>query len=293
MPVEKTTNILVTGAGGQLGRSLQKIAAAYPEYRLVFTRRAETDIADEQAVERALRESGARALINCAAYTAVDRAETEADQARRANALGPAVLAAAALRRDIPLVHISTDYVFSGRGNRPLTEDDAPDPESVYGRTKLEGEQAVRRCGCRAAVVRTGWLYSEFGRNFVKTMLQAARQGRELSVVDDQTGGPTYAEDLARAILELIKRGIGDFSLYHYADQGAVSWYDFARAIFDLSGVRPAALRPIRTEEYAAAAPRPRYSVLDKTKIKSLGIETPLWRDSLARCIETLKHTEL
>ena len=285
-------NILVTGANGQLGRSLQKTAAAYPEYRVFFASREQTDIADRDAVEHALRESAADALVNCAAYTAVDRAEGEVEQARRANAIGPAVLAEAALRHGIPLVHVSTDYVFSGRGNRPLTEDDAPEPQNVYGRTKLEGEQAIRRCGCRAAVVRTGWLYSEFGHNFVKTMLRAARQGRELAVVHDQRGGPTYAEDLARAILELIKRGVEGFSLYHYADRGEASWYDFAQAVFDISAVHPTALRPIRTEEYPAAAPRPRYSVLDTTKIQSLGIETPLWRDSLARCIETLKHLE-
>lgn len=291
--MEKTTDILVTGADGQLGRSLQKIAAAYPEFRMVFTSRPETDIADRDAVERALRGNAVQVLVNCAAYTAVDRAETEVEEARRANALGPAVLAEAAVRHGISLVHISTDYVFSGRGNRPLTENDVPNPESVYGRTKLEGEQAIRHSGCRAAVVRTGWLYSEYGRNFVKTMLRAALQGRELSVVDDQRGGPTYAENLARAILELIKRGIGSFSLYHYADRGEVSWYDFAQAIFDLSGVHPAALHPIRTEEYAAPAARPHYSVLDTTKIRSLGIETPLWRHALGRCIETLKQMEL
>ena len=286
-------NILVTGANGQLGRSLQKIASSHTDLHMVFATRERVDIAERVSVEQALRESRAECIVNCAAYTAVDRAQSEPSAAFRANAIGPAVLGEAAREHDIPLVHISTDYVFAGTGNHPLTEDDAPDPQSVYGRTKLAGEQAIRQAGCRAAVIRTGWLYSEFGNNFVKTMLRAAKQGRDLAVVFDQTGCPTYAQDLAGAVLDLVKRGIEGFSLYHYANEGAVSWYDFAQAIFQLHGGSRPFIRAIRSNQYPCDAPRPGYSVLDKTKIKSAGIEPPYWRDALSRCMEHLKHTEL
>ena len=284
-------NILVTGGNGQLGRSLQKIAPEYPDCRFVFSDLPQLDIAERAVVEKFIDGTRADRIVNCAAYTAVDRAESDARAARRVNADGPAVLAGVAREKGIGLIHISTDYVFPGTGNRPLNEADEPDPQSVYGRTKREGEEAVKASGCDAAIVRTAWLYSEFGNNFVKTMLRVGKERGEVSVVYDQTGTPTYAEDLARAVLNLAERGPKGFGVYHYADEGAVSWYDFAQAVFELYGL-DVLVKAIRTEDYPAIAPRPRYSVLSKEKIKAHGIAVPYWRESLRRCIETIKQAE-
>ena len=187
--------ILVTGANGQLGRSLQKISPDYPQYEYLFTDMPEVDITDKAHVSRLVKEQGIDLIVNCAAYTAVDRAESEPELAERINAFGPAVLAQIAVENHIGLIHVSTDYVFPGTGNRPLKEDDAPDPRSVYGRTKWEGEKALEASGCNATILRTAWLYSEFGNNFVKTMLRLGKQRPEVSVVCDQIGSPTYAED--------------------------------------------------------------------------------------------------
>lgn len=283
--------ILVTGANGQLGRSLQKTSPNYPQYEYLFTDMPEVDITDKAYVSRLVKEQGIDLIVNCAAYTAVDRAESEPELAERINAFGPAVLAQIAVENHIGLIHVSTDYVFPGTGNRPLKEDDVPDPRSVYGRTKWEGEKALEASGCDATILRTAWLYSEFGNNFVKTMLRLGKQRPEVSVVCDQIGSPTYAEDLARAILLLAGKPSKGFRRYHYTDRGEVSWYDFARAIFELYGLKTP-VKSIRTEEYPSVAPRPAYSVLSNEKIQEEGIPVPLWKDSLRRCLETIKQQE-
>ncbi len=284
-------NILVTGGRGQLGLSLRKIAAEYPQYGFLFTDLPEGDITDKTAVEDLVEKERITLIVNCAAYTAVDRAESDESTARKINALGPAVLAEIAREKGIKLVHISTDYVFPGTGNAPLKETDSPHPASVYGRTKLEGEKAIETSGCEAVIIRTGWLYSEFGNNFVKTMLRGGSEREEVNVVYDQTGTPTYATDLARAIMTLVQNGVKGFDIYHYADEGAVSWYDFARAIFDIYGMN-VTVNAIETKDYPCAAARPGYSVLSKEKIKAAGARVPYWRDSLERCIAALKQLE-
>lgn len=284
-------NILVTGGRGQLGLSLRKIAAEYPQYTFLFTDLPEGDITDKTAIEQLTEEGLIDIIINCAAYTAVDRAESDEVTARKINALGSAVLAGIARKKGIKLVHISTDYVFPGTGNAPLKETDIPAPESTYGRTKLEGEKAVEAAECEAAIIRTGWLYSEFGSNFVKTMLRVGKEQGKLNVVYDQTGTPTYATDLARAIMTLVQNEVKGFDIYHYADEGAVSWYDFAKSIFDIYGMNMA-VNAIQTKDYPCAAARPAYSVLSKEKIKAAGVCVPYWRDSLKQCLQILKISD-
>ena len=287
----KKKNILVTGAAGQLGLSLRKIAPDYPSFGFLFTDMPEGDITDRARIERIVRENEIEVIVNCAAYTAVDRAESDEDTARQINAQGPRTLAEIARDQGLALVHVSTDYVFPGTGNTPLSETDLPDPLSAYGRTKLEGEKAVEASGCDAAIVRTAWLYSEFGNNFVKTMLRVGKERGAVNVVYDQTGTPTYATSLARAILKIVQNGIKGFDLYHYTDEGVTSWYDFAQSIFALYGL-DVTVNAIRTREYPAPATRPVYSVLSKTKAKAAGIDTPYWRDALKSCITLLKQTE-
>lgn len=281
--------ILITGADGQLGRSLRKIAPEYPQHGFVFTDLPEADITDREAMEALAGRHEPDAIVNCAAYTAVDRAEGDPDTAMSINRDGPAVLGALAARRGIPLIHISTDYVFDGRAARPIGEEDTPAPLGVYGRTKLAGEDAVRSSGCDAAVVRTAWLYSEFGHNFVKTMLSLGAQGKDISVVDDQTGCPTYATDLARALLVVLERGVHGFRVYNFCNAGQTTWYGFARKIFDLA-VMPVLLRPVSTAEYPTAALRPPYSVLSTERIRAIGAVTPEWEESLARCLRIIEQ---
>lgn len=284
-------NILVTGGRGQLGLSLQKIAPEYPEYDFLFTDMPEGDITDKTAIEQLVEKDRIDTIVNCAAYTAVDRAESDEDTALKINATGPSLLAAIAREKGIKLIHISTDYVFPGTGNTPLKETDLPAPASAYGRTKLEGEKAIEASRCAAAVIRTGWLYSEFGNNFVKTMLRAGRERGKLSVVYDQTGTPTYATDLARAIMRLVQNGVKGFGIYHYANDGVISWYDFAEAIFSIYGM-DVTVNAIQTKDFPCPAARPAYSVLSKEKIKAAGAVVPYWRGSLERCIAALKQLE-
>lgn len=294
--------ILVTGGNGQLGLSLRKISGGHPGYRFIFTDLPEADITDDTAMRKLAAETGAEAIINCAAYTAVDKAESEPEKACLINAGGPGILARMCKERKIPLVHISTDYVFGGQNEKgdgteaaviarkPLTEEDIPSPQSVYGHTKLEGERAVEESGCNAAVIRTSWLYSEFGGNFVKTMLRLGKEKDAVSVVDDQTGCPTYAPGLAEAIIRLIEDGIHGFNLYHYSDAGETTWYGFAKEIFRQAGIATA-VKPISTTDYPAPAKRPRYSVLSKEKIISKGIEITDWKASLQACLGALSGT--
>lgn len=284
-------HILITGANGQLGNCLRDLAAEYQErYRFFYTDVEELDITDAAAIDRYVADNQIQIIVNAAAYTAVDKAEDDVDMAYKLNRDAVRNLAEVSKAHDCLLVHISTDYVFSGECCHPYKEDDTPAPKSVYGASKLAGEQAVAEVGCRAIIIRTSWLYSEYGHNFVKTMLRLGEERKEVSVVCDQIGGPTYAGDLAQAIFlcltsNLEKTGI---QVYHFANEGVISWYDFAKAIMEISG-KPCAVFPIFTGEYPAKAPRPAYSVFNLRKTKTeLGISIPYWRDSLALIINKL-----
>lgn len=280
--------ILVTGGNGQLGLSLRKIAGEYPQYEFAFTDMPDADITDRTRMEELA--GGCGAIINFAAYTAVDRAESEPENAAAVNFTGAENLAEIAKAHGIPLVHISTDYVFDGTGGTPLTEDIIPKPVSVYGRTKLDGDIAVMFSGCDAAIVRTSWLYSEFGNNFVKTMLRLGLSGQALRVVDDQTGCPTYAADLARAVMQLVRNGVKGCEIYNFCGEGSTTWYGFAREIFGMLG-RNVTIAPISTNDYPTAARRPAYSVLSTEKIRAAGITPPRWQDSLRVCLREMNYS--
>lgn len=281
-------HILITGAGGQLGREMQALAADHPDFTYDFTDAATLDVTDRGAVDEWFATHPVDFVVNCAAYTAVDRAESDREACHRLNAFAPGCLADAARRNGAQMVHVSTDYVFDGSKCTPYVEDDEPAPVTVYGRTKLEGERAVMELCPDAMVIRTAWLYSPHGQNFVKTMLRLGRERDRLGVVFDQVGTPTYARDLARAIYAAIEAGIRP-GIYHYTDEGVCSWYDFAVAIHRLAGIDSCRVSPIRTAEYPTPARRPAYSVLDKQKIKdTYGMTIPHWEDSLASCLNLL-----
>ncbi|MDR1459737.1 MAG: dTDP-4-dehydrorhamnose reductase [Bacteroidales bacterium] len=287
-------NITVFGANGQLGKSIRDISSNYPEYTFNFTDIDILDISDYDAINAFVLENRPDIFINCAAYTAVDRAETEKEQAMRLNARAVENLATIAAKNNIFMVHISTDYVFNGKGYKPYKEEDETDPVSVYGLTKRMGEQSILASECRAVIIRTSWLYSEYGTNFVKTMLRLGKEREELKVVSDQTGSPTYARDLAETIMYILlqNRKIHQTEIYHYSNEGVVSWYDFATEIMRL-GKLDCAVLPISTEQYPTAASRPHYSVFDKQKIKShFAITIPYWRDSLESCIKNILRTD-
>ena len=289
-------NVLVTGSNGQLGTELRRLALDSPHH-FIFTDSnslpgVETvylDISDRASIDIIAESEKVDIIVNCAAYTDVERAESEIDMAMLLNHQAVENLAGAAASRDAALIHISTDYVFSGEGNLPIREDAVPAPKGVYGSTKLAGEKALQKSACRSVIVRTSWLYSPYGRNFVKTMRSLMRSGRELKVVYDQLGCPTYAADLADALMHIIHGPrIEGNTIYHYSDEGAVSWYDFAQAIRELSGY-DCRVVPCLTGEYPTKARRPHYSVLDKSAIKrAYRLEIPYWRDSLARCIDRM-----
>ena len=283
--------ILVTGANGQLGNEMQ-IVARGSEDRYMFTDVAELDITDAEAVEKMIRENRVDVIVNCAAYTNVDKAEEEPALAERLNALAVKNLAESAKRNDAVLVHISTDYVFGGtQNNTPCREDQPANPTGVYGKTKLQGEEAIKAVGCRYIIIRTAWLYSEFGKNFLKTMLNLTATKPELKVVFDQTGTPTYAYDLAEAIFEIIenRKYEGHEGIYHYSNEGVCSWYDFTKMIAAYAGHSSCRIYPCHSNEFPSKVVRPSYSVLDKTKFKdTFGIEVPYWTDSLKKCIDVL-----
>ena len=284
-------NILVTGANGQLGSEIRNASAAIAD-RWIFTDRAELDITDAAAVERLIEAEAVDLVVNCAAYTDVERAEAEPEAAERLNAAAPGILAAAMQRRGGWLIQLSTDYVFGGNpAGTPLDEEQPAAPTGVYGATKLRGEEAILRSGCRAVILRTAWLYSAYGRNFVKTMLELTATRPQLQVVCDQTGTPTYAGDLARAICTIIgeRRFEGRAGIYHYANEGACTWFDFAKRIAELAGHTGCEIRPCRSEEFPSQVRRPHYSVLDKTKFKqTFGLAIPDWEDALVRCLQQL-----
>ena len=273
--------LLVTGANGQLGQELRLLLGN----RAVYAGHAELDIADEAAVKGFFEAQSFDLVINCAAYTAVDKAEDDAEAADRANRLGPALLARYGRR----MVHVSTDYVFDGTSCRPYRENDAPNPVSVYGRTKLAGEEAVLNEAETAVIIRTAWVYSSFGKNFVKTMRRLGAERDSLGVVFDQVGTPTYAADLASAIVAMLPQiAPGMKDVYHYSNEGVTSWYDFAVAIMEESGLS-CAVRPIESADYPTRAARPAFSVLNKAKIKKdFGLSIPHWRDGLKRCLTAM-----
>jgi len=285
-------NILVTGANGQLGSELRRLG--FPALdEVFFTDVAELDITDREAIRQFVQEHEIDTIINCAAYTAVDRAEEEAALAEKINTEAVANLARVAYQQDCLLIHISTDYVFDGTGTRPYTEKDPPCPVSVYGKTKLAGEREILKSKCFHIIIRTAWLYSEFGHNFVKTIRRRAAECPELKVVSDQIGTPTYAADLARAIVRIMENEerIEHEGIYHYSNEGVCSWYDFAAEIVRLSGAA-CQVRPVTTEEYPAKTRRPAYSVLDKTKIrKTFGVEVPHWQTSLKECLAGMQES--
>lgn len=281
-------NILITGANGQLGNEMRLVAATDTERVYHFTDVAELDICDQDAVERFVVEHAIDCIVNCAAYTNVNKAEEDTVLCDKLNHLAPANLARVAAKHGAALIHVSTDYVFNGQHYIPYRENDITCPNSVYGTTKLAGEQAIQSLCPDTVIVRTAWLYSTFGNNFVKTMLRLGSERAELGVVFDQIGTPTYARDLARVIQHIIYKGIVP-GIYHYSNEGVCSWYDFTKAIFELGGITTCALNPLHTDEYPTPAARPHYSVLDKTKIKqTYGVEVPYWMDSLRECIEQL-----
>lgn len=286
-------NILVTGANGQLGNEMLIVAAGSKDH-YIFTDVAELDITDAAAVERMVRDNDIKAIVNCAAYTNVDRAESDADFAELLNAGAVANLANAIKAVDGVLIHVSTDYVFGGSmGNTPRTEDEPANPTGVYGLTKLHGEQAIAASGAKAIVLRTAWLYSEFGKNFVKTMLSLTATKPELKVVFDQCGTPTYAYDLALAIFDILenRKYAGNEGVYHFSNEGVCSWYDFTKMIAEYAGQSGCDIRPCHSDEFPSPVTRPSYSVLDKTKIKNtFGIRIPYWTESLKVCLKNLKE---
>ncbi len=281
--------ILVTGCNGQLGNEIQQLAPKYDdECEFHFTDKEELDITDRKAVYNFIEQHHISVVVNCAAFTAVDKAESNPELCDLLNHVAPGYLAEAVASVGGTMIQVSTDYVFDGMGCVPYKEDDATNPQTVYGRTKLEGEEEVIRSCAGSVVIRTAWLYSTFGNNFVKTMIRLGRERDELGVVFDQLGSPTYARDLARAIMHIITNGIVP-GVYHFTNEGVCSWYDFTRAIHRLEGIDDCHVRPIHTEDYPVPAKRPHFSVLDKTKIKdTFGIEIRWWEDALKECIKEL-----
>lgn len=281
-------NIIVTGANGQLGHSLRR-AARDSRDNYIFTDVAELDITDAEAVNALVDSTGADMIINCAAYTNVDRAEDDPERAELLNATAPVILAEAMKRVGGTLIHISTDYVFGGTpAKTPLTETEPSAPTGVYGHTKLHGEQAVLNSGAKALIFRTAWLYSEYGKNFVKTMLDLTATRPELKVVFDQAGTPTYAGDLADCIFQVVenRQFAGNEGVYHFSNEGVCSWYDFAKMIAEYSGHTDCDIQPCRSEEFPSKVKRPAYSVLDKAKVKqTFGVKIPYWTDSLKKLI--------
>ncbi len=281
-------NILVTGCNGQLGNEIQLLEKSYENHKFFNTDVNELDITDAQVIERFVDEHSIDGIINCAAYTAVDRAEENEALCGKLNADAPGWLAAAMGRRGGWMVQVSTDYVFDGTKHTPYVETDGTCPDSVYGRTKLAGEKLVVENCSRSMIVRTAWLYSTFGNNFVKTMMRLGKEKPELGVIFDQIGTPTYARDLAVAIMTAVDKGIVP-GIYHFSNEGVTSWYDFTKAIHRIAGITGCHVRPLHTSEYPTPANRPHYSVLDKTKIKqTYNIEIPHWEESLAECISQL-----
>lgn len=292
-----STKILVTGGNGQLGNEFRSIQNSYPDYNFIFLSKSELDITDPTQVSEYLNLVNIPFIINCAAYTAVDDAEQNLNMARSINAEGPKILAEACSQKNITLFHISTDYVFDGKSKVPYNEDDITSPLSIYGKTKLEGEQNVHAHWSKSYIIRTSWLYSSYNQNFVKSMLRLGEERSELGIVSDQFGSPTYAHDLAKAIMHIVTQTTNNqnnapYGIYHYSNEGCTSWYEFAKEIMHIAGIN-CQVNPITTEQYPTPAPRPSNSVMSKEKIKEhFHLEIPHWKKSLKLCMNEIfaKH---
>ena len=291
----KITNILITGANGQLGHEMRNVLDGDQRFHALFTDVAGEDITmlditDEATVEKAVADNDIHIIVNCAAYTAVDAAEDNEPLAARLNAEAVGIMARVAKRHGARMVHVSTDYVFDGKGCIPYTEDMPTNPQSAYGRTKLDGEQQLLdTLGSDAVILRTAWLYSPYGKNFVKTMLALGKDKPALKVVFDQVGTPTCARDLAAAIVTVMSAPQWHGGVYHFSNEGVISWYDFTLAIHRLAGITTCDVQPCHSDEFPAKAHRPNYSVLDKTKFKTtFGVTVPYWLDSLATTLKQL-----
>lgn len=281
-------NILITGCNGQLGNEMQLLEKVNPQHQYFNTDVAQLDITNPEAIEEFVSNNAIDIIVNCAAFTAVDKAESSQELCHLLNAKAPEYLAAAIAKRGGYLVQVSTDYVFDGTNHTPYTEDEATCPNSVYGSTKLEGEKLAMAACANTMIIRTAWLYSTFGNNFVKTMIRLGQEKPELGVIFDQIGTPTYAGDLAAAIMAAINHGIVP-GIYHFSNEGVISWYDFTKAIHRIAGITSCHVKPLHTTEFPTPAARPHYSVLDKTKIKqTYGIEIPYWEESLEKCVAKL-----
>lgn len=281
--------ILVTGANGQLGKELKQLSASFPQFGFVFLSKEELPVHEVEQVRNFFSKNQPQYLINCAAYTAVDKAETEKELAFQVNAKAVGVMAAVCNEYNTKFIHISTDYVFDGTATSPYKEDDETDPQSVYGASKLQGEKEAAQENADAIIIRTAWVYSEFGKNFVKTMIKLMAEREEISVVADQLGSPTYAADLAAVILAIINADKWEPGIYHYSNDGIISWYEFALAIKEMTGSN-CRVKAIPTSDYPTPAKRPSYSVLDRSKISStFNIHPKDWKESLATCLQRLQ----
>lgn len=282
-------NILITGTKGQVGSEIQALSSKY-EYNFLFTDRTSLDITDTQAVQTFIKTNNINVIINAAAYTAVDKAETDEENANKVNYLAIKNLATIAKEKSIKLVHISTDYVFDGENYKPYKEDDITNPKSIYGSTKLAGEKAMQNINPKnSIIIRTSWVYSSFGVNFVKTMLRLGKERNELGVIYDQVGTPTYAKDLAETILDILPKIKNEkVEIYHYSNEGVLSWYDFAKEIMRMAKLE-CVIKPIESYEYPLPAKRPFYSLLNKSKIKNeFNLNIPFYKDSLAECLRVM-----
>ena len=288
-------NLLITGANGQLGQELKQLEQKYPEFRFITKDKTALDISNANAIDTFFEQNRLDACINCAAYTAVDKAESDQEMAILVNAKATEWLAIACAKYDIPFIHFSTDYVYHSNHNRPFIETDPTSPKSIYAETKLQGSIAALAANPKTIIIRTSWVYSSFGHNFVKTMLRLGKDRDTLNVVYDQVGTPTYARDIAAVCLHILQQIFQKpsadslFGIYHFSNEGVTSWYDFALSIFELSGTS-CNVSPILSSQYPTAAARPPYSILDKQKIKStFGLTIPHWRESLKDCLQALQ----
>jgi len=281
--------ILITGSHGQLGNEMQQAAVRFPQFNFIYTDVEELDICDKAALDAFVKAHAVNVIVNCAAYTAVDKAEDDVELCYKINSDAVRNIGEVAAVNNLKVVQVSTDYVFDGTNHLPYTEDEPVCPATVYGKSKLAGEQALMETCQQAVIIRTSWLYSSFGNNFVKTMLKLGDERGTLNVIFDQIGTPTYAADLAHAILIIIS--VDNFApgMYHYSDEGVCSWYDFTKTIHRIAKITTCDVRPIETKDYPARTPRPHYSVLNKAKIKATyGITIPHWEESLERCMKIL-----
>jgi len=282
--------ILVTGADGQVGNEIRQLSAKHSQFHFLFTDYPQLDITDRSKIEEYFNKNKIDVVINCAAYTAVDKAETEIEKARSINTTAVQYLAETCNSHHIPFIHISTDFVFDGKKKTSYTEEDIPNPLSVYAATKLEGDRQAIRINPKTVVVRTSWVYSPFGNNFVKTMLRLSETKPELRVVSDQTGSPTYARDLAEALLTIAVKAedVKQYGIFNYSNEGNITWYDFAKVILEIKGIQTPVI-PITSAEYPTPAKRPFYSTLDLTKIQRVyGVTIKNWKSSLSDCLEKL-----